>query len=491
MTQGIETWSQLTPSREVVEPSLQPVTWRLHFVASPDRRFCGRVIALQAGLVVLGREYDPLPEVAVRDPALSRRHAALLVRSDCVEINDLGSRNGTFVAGRKSATARVSHGAVLRWGDTLAVLEADSNRALEFEQPTPAIPGQSEQARLLRAALDMAARGFRPVLVHGQTGVGKEFAVQELHQRSGRGGRLVRVNMPAVPESLFEGQFFGYAKGAFTGSTVALPGYVREAHSGTLMLDEIGDLPMTLQAKLLRLVEEGTVRPLGAASDVPIDVRFVAATNANLAQLAAQGKFRHDLLARLSVHSVEVPPLSERRADLLALADTVAPLLGQGRSWRFTLSARCLERLLLAPWKYNLRDLQAVLIRTAQHVELGWTATDALAIAMKALLAVPEPQPEPETAAIDVLPVMVRTQRRDPPTPATVVRAADPPPSAQRWRPSAQELRSWLKEHRGNIEHVAAALGRDRRQVYRWLDYAGISQDEVQRLRQLSADGAT
>jgi len=453
------TQSQLTPGDADALSAARPPTWRLHVVASPDRRWSGRVVVLADGAWVIGRETDGNNPLCMQDAALSRRHCELRVHGASVEMADLGSRNGSHAAGRPVQTISAGHGAVLRWGDTVAVLEADHGRAQAFDQPTEHVPGRSELARMLRGALDDAARSRHAVLLQGATGTGKEFAAQELHRRSGRRGRLVRINAAAVPETLFESQFFGHLKGAFTGAQGQLPGFVREAHGGTLVLDEIGEMALNVQAKLLRLLEEGKVRPVGAAAEVAVDVRYVASTNADLDAMARAGTLRPDLLARLQLHRITLPRLDERRADLLALADAVAESPDPGRPWSQVLDARSVERLLVEHYPWNIRSLQAILVRTAARIRSG----DAPRQALRASL--PVAQPAPSGA---------------PPVAAPPVVA---PPPQKSWRPDMEQLRALLREHRGNIERVAQATGRERRQVYRWLEQAGIDEAELARWR--------
>jgi DNA-binding NtrC family response regulator len=477
------TESQQTPVRHSHPSSGGYFLWRAHFICSPDVRWHGHVLELRAGRTQFGREQRSAADVLIHDPALSRSHAELQVDDQDVVVRDLASRNGLFVNGLRATEQSVGHGDVLRLGETVVVLERDHRAALQFETPTAMVPGRSEQARRIRADLALAAGGVRPALIVGPTGAGKEYAVAELHARSGRTGRLLRVNMASVSETLFEAQFFGHAKGAFTGAQQAHLGYVREAHGGTLMLDEIGDMDLAMQARLLRLLEERQVRPVGHSADVAVDVRYVAVTNADLPKLVEAGRFRHDILARLQAHPVTLPPICERLPDLLDLADVVAPLTGHAGGWRAALDGAAIEAVLLAPYPFNLRDLQAMLLRTQLRVDMGWRPSAALLASLRmgrpggdtAKAARTQPLPAVRTTRPLSEPVVPQAESRD------------LPPQVVRWRPDPGELRRILLECHGNIEQVAVLLQRDRKQVYRWLEYAGISREEVETMRN-SAD---
>ncbi len=451
-----------------------PVTWRLHVAVSPCPAAVGRILTLQVGRTVFGRAPgdDGLAR-AFADPQMSRQHLALvhLGGHDALEVEDLKSHNGTWLGGRRVLRARVGHGAVLRLGGTVLIVESDLNRHAGFDTPTPAIPGRSEAARTVRAELDMAARDALPVLITGETGTGKELAAEELHRLSGRRGALVRVNLAALSENLFESELFGHTRAAFTGAGAAVLGRIREADGGTLVCDEIGELPQALQPKLLRVLEEGVLRPVGGTADVAIDVRFVASTNANLEALAMSGRFRRDLLARFRSHTVHLPPLSARRPDLMQLADAVHPVrdaAGQLASWRDVLTVEAAEILHLCDWRHNLRDLRAALVRATHGMQQGSVGEAALPpdlvarVRQQVMGAVPTPQTE---AAL-------------PPAQAAPSHAS----SAD--RPDAATLHALLARHHGSVERIAEEVGRHRRQVYRWLDYAGIDAETVARYRQ-------
>jgi transcriptional regulator of acetoin/glycerol metabolism len=436
---------QRTPADLPMSTPRSHVHWRLHVLASPDPAMQGKVLDLTPGRTDFGRE-SPLQ---IGDPLLSRCHAALIVGDDHVRVVDDSSRNGTFVGGQRTTRAWAGHGAVLRFGHTLAVLEADMGRAMAFDLPTLDVPGRSELARVLRGELDLAARSHLTTLLVGETGTGKEHAAQELHRRSGRKGALVRFNVAAVPQELFESELVGHVTGAFTGAGPSRPGRLREAHGGTLVLDEIGELPEAMQAKLLRLLEDGVVRPLGGHADVPVDVRFIASTNADLESMVRNGRFRRDLLARLRSHVVQLPRLGDRLPDLFDLADAV---LGRpDPSWRTRLAVQAGEVLLLHDWPDNLRELRAVLGRAV-------------------LLAGHTP------IASSHLPDTMRRPAEPESTPT-------PPAMPSYGRPSAMQLRGWLHQYRGNIDAIARHVRRHRRQVYRWLHYAGLGVADVEASR--------
>jgi DNA-binding NtrC family response regulator len=232
-------------------------------------------------------------------------------------------------------------------------------------EPLPGMIGQAEgMQRLYRLARLVASR-TTTVLIFGATGTGKELVARALHQLSPRAARpLVSVNCAAIPEALLEAELFGYSRGAFTGAVQASSGRVMAAQNGTLFLDEVGELPLSLQAKLLRFLDQKEIQRLGSAEAVRIDVRVVAATNADLERRVEEGLFRRDLYYRLSAFPLELPPLSERRGDLQALAEHFLRQFAAGRTPP-RLSALVLRRLEAHPWAGNVRELQQVMERAA------------------------------------------------------------------------------------------------------------------------------
>ena len=220
--------------------------------------------------------------------------------------------------------------------------------------------------RLLDATARVAARDVT-VLVRGETGTGKEFVAQLLHAQSGRSaGPLVRFNCAAIPADLAEAELFGHVRGAFTGATATRRGFFAEAHGGTLVLDEVGELPLAVQAKLLRALQEGEIQPVGSGRVEKVDVRVVAATNRDLAAEARAGNFREDLYYRLAVVELMVPPLRDRVEDIPALAAEFARRYGD----RFglgtlTLEPALIDALVAAPWPGNVRQLENTIARLA------------------------------------------------------------------------------------------------------------------------------
>ncbi|MBB4127313.1 DNA-binding NtrC family response regulator [Xanthomonas translucens] len=231
-----------------------------------------------------------------------------------------------------------------------------------------ALLGHSAAMRTVHKRIGLAAASDLPVLVSGETGTGKELVARALHRASARAGAaFVAVNCAAIPTQLMESELFGYRKGAFSGAVADRPGLIREADGGTLFLDEIGDMPLPMQAKLLRFLQEGEVSPLGGRGAQKVDVRVVAATHRELAQLVADGRFRSDLRYRLNVVPIELPPLRERGDDIVLLAQH---FLEEGASAARTLSAAAQARLRAYPWPGNVRELRnamqrcQVLVRT-------------------------------------------------------------------------------------------------------------------------------
>jgi DNA-binding NtrC family response regulator len=310
--------------------------------------------SLQPGMgqeLVLGRDEEA--SVRLIGDGVSRRHAVLRREpgTAALVLADLESRNGIFVNGHRVTTMSLGAGDVVRLGGWVGVVTASPGPCTELA------PGLLGGTRLEEALtpLRRAAGSDLPVVLQGETGTGKEIVTRSLHGWSGRQGPLVAVNCASLPESLAEAELFGYRRGAFTGADRASPGFFRSAEGGTLLLDEVSDLPLGLQAKLLRVLEQREVQPLGEARAVPIDVRVVVGGQRSLREEVREGRFRADLLARLEGVTVLLPPLRDRREDVLPLFSHALDLLAEGHAP--AIAADFAERLCLYDWPFNVREL--------------------------------------------------------------------------------------------------------------------------------------
>jgi two-component system, NtrC family, response regulator PilR len=214
--------------------------------------------------------------------------------------------------------------------------------------------------------VEKVARGMAPVLVHGESGTGKELVARAIHEVSPRAGQaFVAVNCSAIPETLLEAEFFGYRKGAFSGANEDREGFFQAAHGGTLFLDEIGELPLSMQSKLLRVIQERAVRPLGSTAELPVNVRIVSATHKDLASEVAGSRFRQDLYYRLNVIQILVPPLRERLEDLADICTAVIERIANdaGVTPLPDLTADALEHLRRYAFPGNVRELENLLHR--------------------------------------------------------------------------------------------------------------------------------
>jgi transcriptional regulator with PAS, ATPase and Fis domain len=428
---------------------------RLHVVYPPELSV---TLSLGAEKAVLGRrpEDETLPRI--NHPTVSRSHFA--VEWDATQKQhfgtDLGSHNGSWVNGVAVGMRRLGlkDGTILRLGDVLLVYE--SGRALSAvdarEVDKESIPGEASSTFLLRAAISRAAPDPSPVLLVGETGTGKERIAGEVHRLSGRDGPLLATNCAALNPQIIDSQLFGHVRGAFTGATENQQGLFRAAHGGTLFLDEIGELPLDLQPKLLRVIQEAEVVPVGSPRGVKVDVRVVAATNRDLPIQVEQGLFRRDLYARLSLWEIRVPPIRERRVDVLTWIDKLHRLWVEKRSGsnpkplQFAVAAA--EALLLHAWPDNLRGMDRLI-----H-ELAASGVSDVQITLNDL---PEwmsrRSGEPNLSA--ETPVAPRGSSL---------------PSAKLPLPSREDFEAVLRGTGGNVRAMAKHFGRDRRQIYRWLE---------------------
>jgi two-component system response regulator PilR (NtrC family) len=226
--------------------------------------------------------------------------------------------------------------------------------------------GESSAMQQVRSLVDKVARSMAPVLVNGESGTGKELVARAIHEVSVRSGQpFIAVNCSAIPEQLLEAEFFGYRKGAFTGAMEDREGFFQAANGGTLFLDEIGDLPLAMQSKLLRAIQERSVRPVGAVSEVPVNVRLLSATHKDLAAEVQAGNFRQDLYYRLNVIQIRVPPLRERLEDLVSISEQVLERIARdaGVSPPPRLTRDALVHLARYPFPGNVRELENLLHR--------------------------------------------------------------------------------------------------------------------------------
>jgi DNA-binding NtrC family response regulator len=306
--------------------------------------------------------------------------------------------------------------------------------------------GDSPPMRALRRLIASVAKTRLPVVIYGETGTGKELVAAELHAQSGRRGPFVPVNVCAIGDTMFDDALFGHVRGSFTGAVRDAPGFLREADQGTLFLDEISGLAVSLQAKLLRAVETGVFRPLGATRDARSDFRVLAATNERLDDLVQAGRFRSDLMHRLGGVAVTVPSLGDRRQDIPLLVDHFLRQVAGPREIRATVGAT--TRLLSTEWPGNVRELRQV-VETATAF-----AGDAL-----------------DEEAVD----RALTYR-------TTLSGALPTDNAERVL-----LGGMLEDYDWNVDQVADALGLHRATVYRRMKRCGLTEHGEEAVRRIVA----
>jgi DNA-binding NtrC family response regulator len=340
------------------ELSGAPPRCQLVVIEGPE---VGRAVTLDARRTV---GTDPKCDLVLTDERVSARHLEVSPLGSDFRVKDLDSTNGTLLEGSKVNEAQVAPGATLKLGRTVL-------RVLAQSQPLEVAPsqarrfgelvGESLSMREVFAVLELAAKSEATVLVTGETGTGKELVARALHESSPRRtGPFVAVDCGALPESLLESELFGHVKGAFTGAEKARAGAFTRAHGGTLFLDELGGVPAAVQARLLRVLEERKVKPVGSDDERAVDVRVVAASRSALEGAMASGAFRPDLYYRLSVLTVDLPPLRSRREDIPVLVHALLERRGLEPG---SIDGPGFDRLRAHAWPGNVRELRNVIDR--------------------------------------------------------------------------------------------------------------------------------
>ena len=423
----------------------------------------------ESGVVTIGRGEDC--DVRLGDALVSRRHA--LLRLNPLSIEDAGSANGTLLSGERVApgsATRLQVGMAVSIGRSLLIVRRGHARAPSAE-PGSATGGELASAGRNRVVLDPAmqkiyafverlGQGNINVLILGETGVGKEVVAEAIHLASRRRNNpLLRINCASLSEALLESELFGHERGAFTGAVAAKPGLIELAHTGTVLLDEVGELSPALQAKLLRVIETREAARIGGLRARRVDVRFLFATNRDLEEEVRCGRFRADLFFRLKGATLVVPPLRERPSEILPLAEVcLASAADQMQlSVRPVLSERARASLLAHAWPGNVRELRNVIERATLLCNSGCIGPDDLAL----------------DAAADPILGSATTSTEKPLAVATLgsLPAAPRVPHADSER---ERIAQALSECGGNQSRAAESLGMPRRTLVRRIAELGL-----------------
>jgi DNA-binding NtrC family response regulator len=409
--------------------------FRIVVIDGPDK---GAHAKSTGGALTLGT--DPSCDLVLQCRATSRFHCEIELGEQGAMIRDLGSTNGTRVDGVRVVTAFLRRGAEVDIGrDRLRFELLDEQIGIDLfpGDRFGSVVGRAPVMRAAFARMARAAQANTTVLLTGETGTGKDSAAEAIHAASARTGKpFVIVDCTSLPEGLAESELFGHRAGSFTGAQTDRVGVFESAHGGTVFLDEIGELPSTLQPKLLRVLERGEVQRVGETRPRAVDVRIIAATHRDLRRDVNNGRFRADLYFRLAVMTIHLPPLRERVEDLPLLVDALLAELIPDEAGRERVRRRlAIATLARMDWPGNVRELR-------NHLERG---------------IVMDHQPQ---VAQDVLPGAE--------LPFAVAREA--------WQRSFERryLAELLQRHRGNVSAAARHAGMHRTHLYRLLQRAGL-----------------
>jgi DNA-binding NtrC family response regulator len=357
----------MAPVRQLPPESLP--TFVLEVIDGPNRGLSMTLDGSQPSRAYVGKSH--ICQLRLTDPKVSRRHMALDLVNDELRLTDLGSTNGTSINGVRLMDAFVrGNGELVHLGET--TIRVSRMAASPVSMPTAAefgrVVGASPEMRRLYPLCEKLAASDVPLIIEGETGTGKELLAESLHERSARAsGPFVVFDCTAVPPNLLEATLFGHERGAFTGAVATNKGLFQHADGGTLLIDEIGDLDISLQPKLLRAIERAEFRRVGGNQWISVNVRVMAATRRDLDKEIQAGRFRDDLFYRLAVARIELPPLRQRRGDVALLARHFWERLGGEGPLPYDLLIRFEDY----DWPGNIRELYNAVARRLALGELA------------------------------------------------------------------------------------------------------------------------
>jgi two-component system, NtrC family, response regulator HydG len=359
-----QTDEQLTTqlARRIALPPVASNTWILQVLDGQEQGKHFQLDDVVTRRALIGQSASC--EVQLSDRCISRRHAVIEGDASGVRVVDMGSRNGTWIGEIRVRDAYVRSGEIVRFGDTRIRFSTDGalhTVPTSSEACFARVIGISPEMRTLYPVFQRIAQADVPVLIEGETGTGKEVLAESLHDRSARAsGPFMVVDCTTISPTLLEAEFFGHERGAFTGAVTTRAGLFEEANGGTLFIDEIGDLDISLQAKLLRALERKEIRRVGGTQMLRLDVRVIAATRRDLDKEVAARRFRDDLYYRLAVARLELPPLRRRQGDIAFLTRFLWVKLGGDES---ALSPDIIQRFEGHDWPGNIRELGNAIAR--------------------------------------------------------------------------------------------------------------------------------
>ena len=426
---------------ECDRPLVGPARWRLTGI---ERITVGRGGARRSSIA------GNVLSILVPDGRVSVEHIEIRRVDGAWIAKDLGAKNPMIVDGQTTKEAELTNGDLLQLGHTFLRFRSDvpavGPATVDFQGIPEGVSPMSTLSSSFAAAVERSAaiaRGRVPVLLVGESGTGKEVLARSIHAQSGRRGTFVAVNCGAIPPNLVESELFGHKKGSFSGALHDRPGWIRTSDGGTLFLDEIGDLPATAQAAFLRVLQEAEVVPIGGSRPEPLDLRVVAATHHDLKRQVREGRFRHDLLARLDGVTLRLPALRDRTEDIpLLMVLLLRKLAPERPDVKFSPAAA--QAIFQYRWPLNIR-------------ELGQALAGALAFSTDGPI---------ESSHL----------------PETVLGSSDPEPLRELTPEESkhrEELTLLIREHNGNLSAVARVLQKGRTQILRWVARYGIDVESM------------